>query len=66
MILGSIQDEHTFSTLSLMKTKLRNWLNKHLWVVVGMKCQDFDDVQTFPYDVAYNSWKVDGEQQCDN
>jgi len=50
-----VQDEHTFSTLSFMKTKLRNQLNEHLPLVVDMKCQVFHDLQTFPYDATYNS-----------
>jgi len=65
-ILGFVQDEHTFSTLSFMKTQLRNQLIKHLPLVVDMKCQVFYHLQTFPYDAGYNSWKVDEEWQCDN
>jgi hypothetical protein len=65
-ILGFVQDKHTFSTLSFMKTKLRNQLIEHLPLVVDMKCHVFHGLQTFPYEVTYNSGKVDGKQQCDN
>jgi hypothetical protein len=38
-MLGSMEDEWTFSTLSFMKSKLRNHLNEHLNNVVGMYYQ---------------------------
>jgi hypothetical protein len=38
-----------------MKTKLHNLLIMHSLLLVGMKYQPFYDLQTFPYDVAYNS-----------
>jgi hypothetical protein len=33
-IIGSIEDEQYFSTLTIMKTKLRNLLTKHLELVI--------------------------------
>jgi hypothetical protein len=36
MILGSVEDEHYFSTLSILKSKLCNQLTKHLDLVVRM------------------------------
>jgi hypothetical protein len=39
MILGIIQDEHCFSTFSFLKSKLHNYLIKHLNVVVMMFAQ---------------------------
>ncbi|KAG0572981.1 hypothetical protein KC19_VG138700 [Ceratodon purpureus] len=52
-VLGRVEDERTFSTLSFMKNKLRNWLSTHLPLVVGMHAQDFFDLSNFPYDTAY-------------
>jgi hypothetical protein len=41
MVLGSVEDERTFSTLTFMKSKLRNRLTTHLDLVVRMYAQDF-------------------------
>jgi hypothetical protein len=35
-VLGSMEDERTFSTFFFMKSKLKNRLNKHLHIVGGM------------------------------
>jgi hypothetical protein len=35
-VLGSVQDERCFSSLSFLKNKLRNALDEHLELVVGM------------------------------
>ncbi len=34
-MLGLVEDERTFSTLSFMKSRLKNHLNEHLHIVVG-------------------------------
>jgi hypothetical protein len=57
MVLGSVKDERTFSCVIFMKTKVRNRLTTHLPLVVGMKTQSFYDINTFPYDKAYDSWR---------
>jgi hypothetical protein len=49
MVLGSMEDERTFSNLVFMKTKLRNRLMIHLDLVVWMYAQDFYDYGTFPF-----------------
>jgi hypothetical protein len=41
IVLGSVEDERTFSTLSFMKNKLRNRLSINLPLVVGMHAQQF-------------------------
>jgi hypothetical protein len=41
MVLGSVEDERTFSTLTFMKSKLRNRPTTHLDLVVRMYAQDF-------------------------
>jgi hypothetical protein len=46
-VLGSVEDERTFSTLSFMKNKLRNRLSIHLPHVVTMYGQDFYGSKTF-------------------
>jgi hypothetical protein len=56
-VLGSVEDERTFSTLSFMKDKLHNWLQSHLPMVVTMHGQTFFDINNFPYDQAYQEWK---------
>ena len=56
-VLGSVEDERTFSTLSFMKNKLRNRLSTHLPLVVGMHAQDFFGLSDFPYDAAYEEWR---------
>jgi hypothetical protein len=35
-VLSSMEDERTFSTISFMKSKLREHFNEHLNTVVGM------------------------------
>jgi hypothetical protein len=65
MVLGSVQDERTFSTVSFIKSKLRNRLTTHLPLVVGIKCQNFYNLQDFPYDAPFNSWHEEAQQQCD-
>jgi trans-aconitate methyltransferase len=51
-IMGSMEDERTFSTPTFMKTKLQNWLCEHLDLVVCMFAQPFYTINTFPYDDA--------------
>ncbi len=41
MVLGNVEDERTFSTLTFMKSKLKNQLTTHLDLVVRMYAQDF-------------------------
>jgi hypothetical protein len=40
MILGSVKNEHCFSTLSFLKSKLRNQLTKHLDLIVKTFAHD--------------------------
>jgi hypothetical protein len=41
-----------FSTLTFLKTKLRNLLDGHLEVVVGIYSQKIYTLQSFPYDTS--------------
>ena len=62
-VLGSVEDERTFSTLSFMKNRLRNRLSTHLPLVVGMHAQDFYGLSDFPYDAAYDEWKSSNRKE---
>jgi hypothetical protein len=57
-VLGSVEDERTFSTLTFMKTKLQNRLDGHLPVVVGMYSQSHFNLDNFPYDAAFDDWNA--------
>jgi hypothetical protein len=55
MVLGSVEDERCFSTLSFVKSKLKNKLTTHLDLVVWMYVEFVFTIQTFPFDVAIRS-----------
>jgi hypothetical protein len=52
-----MEDERTFSTLSFMKSKLKNRLISHLDLVICMFSQHFYTLENFPYDVAIQKGK---------
>jgi hypothetical protein len=56
MVLGSVEDERTFSTLTFMKLKLKNHLTTHLDLVVKMYAQDFFTLQSFPFYTTITEW----------
>jgi hypothetical protein len=56
-ILGSVEDEHTFSTFSFMESKLRNRLCEHFATIMGMFSQPFFTLEKFPYDATFEEWK---------
>ncbi len=49
MILGFVEDERCFSTLSFLKSKLHNHLIKHLDLVVMMFTQEHYTLDSFPF-----------------
>src|ERR1700738_3303695 len=55
-VIRSVEDERVFSSVSFLKTKLRNSLDPHLGLVVGMYSQNMYTLQNFPYDVVFDSW----------
>ena len=55
-VIGSVEDERVFSSVSFLKTKLRNSLDPHLELVVGMYSQNLYTLQNFPYDAVFDSW----------
>jgi hypothetical protein len=56
-VLGSVEDECTFSTLGFMKSKLRNRLASHLDTTVKMFLQPFYKQDNIPYQNAITHWR---------
>jgi hypothetical protein len=56
-VLGFVEDERCFSSLTFMKDRLRNRLvADHLGVVIGMHAQRVYTLETFPYDDCFQTW----------
>ncbi len=55
-VIGSVEDERTFSTLTFMKSKLQNWLVGHLDIAIHMFAQDFFSKETFLFQVVVIDW----------
>jgi len=55
-VLGSVEDERTFSTLAYMKSKVRNRLGGHLDTCVKLFAQPWWNQESFPYSASINSW----------
>jgi hypothetical protein len=56
-VLGSVEDERAFSSLTFLKDKLRNRLSSdHLGIVVGMHAQNVFTLENFPYDTCFQTW----------
>jgi hypothetical protein len=53
-ILGLVEDERCFSSVSFLKSKLRNQLNLHLQLV-AMYAQNFVTLENFPYAATFES-----------
>lgn len=56
-VLGSVEDERTFSSLKFLKSCLKNWLEDKLPFVVMMHGQKYFTQETFPYKKALESWR---------
>ena len=56
-ILGSCEDERTFSTLSFVKNKVRNRLQENLDTCIRMFSQSWYTLESFPYNVAFDHWR---------
>jgi hypothetical protein len=65
MVLGSVQDQLTFSTVSFMKNRLRNQLTTNLELAVAFKLQNFFTLGDFSYDATYESWRDKTKRQSD-
>jgi ABC-type antimicrobial peptide transport system permease subunit len=51
-VIGSVEDEKTFSTLNFMKSTLWNRSVGHLNIAICMFIQDFYTKETFPFHKA--------------
>jgi hypothetical protein len=56
-VLGSVEDERTFSSLKFLKSRLRNRLEDKLPLVVRMDGQKKFTQEIFPYKKALESWR---------
>jgi hypothetical protein len=55
-VLGSIEDERCFLSLTFLKDKLRNRLaSDHLGVVMEIYAQQVYTLQDFPYDPCFQT-----------
>jgi hypothetical protein len=62
-VLGSIEDERCFSSLTFLKDKLRNWpTSDHLSVVMGIYGQHVFILKNFPYDDCFQTWVHSAER----
>lgn len=55
-VLGSVEDERYFSSVNFLKSKVRNNLEGHLQLVVGMFSQRIFNLENFPYDATFSDW----------
>jgi hypothetical protein len=61
-VLGSVEDERAFSSLTFLKDKLRNRLSAdHLGIVMGMHQQNVYTLENFPYDTCFQTWVQSAE-----
>lgn len=62
-VLGSVEDERCFSSLTFLKDKLRNRLaSNHHSLVMEMYAQDVFTLQNFLYDPCFQSWVHSAER----
>ena len=55
-VLGSVEDEHTFLSVTFLKNELRNRLDQNLKVVVGMHAHQVFTLKSFPYEECFIQW----------
>ncbi len=56
-VLGSVEDERTFSNVAFLKNKLRNRLTEHLPLVTTMFAQKHYTLTSFPYKEVVSDWR---------
>jgi hypothetical protein len=62
-VLGSVEDERCFSSLTFLKDKLQNRLaSDHLSVVMGLYGQQVYNLENFPYDDCFHTWVLSVER----
>ncbi len=57
-VFGYVEDEWCFSSLNIMKSKLRKRLMMHLDVIIWMFTQKSYTLEIFPYDYTIEEWKA--------
>jgi hypothetical protein len=62
-VLGSCEDERTFSTLSFVKSKVRNRLQGNLDTSIRMFSQGWYSLESFLYNQAYDIWAEQKESR---
>ena len=65
-VLGSVEDERTFNTLSFIKNRLRNSLTVNLETCVAMYAQKFYSLEKFLYGAVFVKWQLVKNQVLDN
>jgi hypothetical protein len=55
-VLGNVENEHCFSSLTFLKSKLQTTLDPHLPLVGGMYNQKFYNLENFSYIVTFAAW----------
>jgi hypothetical protein len=55
-VFGLVEDEHTFSIVNFMKSRLWNWLKAQLSLNTCFFNHRFFTLQSFPYDQAIAKW----------
>jgi hypothetical protein len=63
-VLGSVEDERTFSNVAFTKSKLRNRLSEHLAACVGIFSQKFYKMENFPFEKVYEIWHANHKRDC--
>lgn len=58
-VLGFVEDEGTFSTVTFSKEKLRNCLSDYLEAAVADYSQTWFTSKTLPFYSPYHAWKSD-------
>ena len=61
-VLGSIEDERAFSALIFLKDKVKNKLDNHLPMVIGMHAQQVYTLANFPYKKCFEQWVQSAER----
>jgi hypothetical protein len=56
-VLGSVEDECTFSNVAFLKNRLQNRLTDHLGLCTTMFAQKHFTLCTMPYKEAVNDWR---------
>ncbi len=57
MVLESVDDKWCFSTLSFVKSKLKNWLTTHFDLVVRIFALHHYSMDTFTFRDAIKDWQ---------